>query len=475
MTATADSSSTRAGARTASLVFTASTDRTARVWSPETGEVLAYLRGHTDTVSSAAFSPDGGTVATAGADAEVRLWDLGRPVLMEGHGDFEPPLQDVAASVTAVDFSPDGERLLTGAQDATARIWDAHSGDEIIDPSGCDAVLEGFSCLAAAVLAGGQVFITDVEFGPDGSSALTAGEDWTARVWDVASGTGLAQMAGHTNRVDGAAFNPDGSRVVTASADGTARIWDAATGAQVLLLQHDAPVTDAVFDPDGERVLTSDGNNTLRLWDAGDGSLVRTFEGAGAVGGISFSPDGSLVAAPADEAAKVFDVETGEQVALLQGHVGLVESASFSADGAFLVTAGLDRTARVWDLDTGAAVLVLRGHDGRGHPRRLQPGRAPDRHRVPGRDRPRVGMRGLCPRRRARRAGAGERDPGADAGRARALPGRLVDELALHREDRDAPHELGRRRGASPAGGGQPSSHCRRLRCAPARRTGTAG
>ena len=92
--------------------------------------------------------------------------------------------------------------------------------------------------------------------------------------------------------------------------------------------------------------------------------LVRTFEGAGAVGGISFSPDGSLIAAPADEAAKVFDVETGEQVALLQGHVGLVESASFSPDGAFLVTAGLDRTARVWDLDTGAAVLVLRGHDG---------------------------------------------------------------------------------------------------------------
>ena len=347
-----------------SLVFTASTDRTARVWSPDTGEVLAYLRGHTDTVSSAAFSPDGRTVATAGADAEVRLWDLGRPVVMEGHGDFEPPLQDIAAPVTAVDFSPDGERLLTGAQDATARIWDARTGEEILDPPGCEAAPEGFSCLSAAVSLGGQVWITDVAFGPDGATALTTGVDWTARIWDIASGAALARLDGHAKRVDGGAFNPDGSRVVTASADGTARIWNAATGAQLLLLQHDAPVTDAVFDPDGERVLTSDGNDTLRLWNAGDGSLVRTFEGAGAVGGISFNPDGSLIAAPADEAAKLFDVETGEQVALLQGHVGRVESASFSPDGAFLVTAGLDRTARVWDLDTGATVLVVRGHDG---------------------------------------------------------------------------------------------------------------
>jgi WD40 repeat protein len=347
-----------------SLVLTAGTDRTARVWSPDTGEVLAYLRGHTDTVSSAAFSLDGRTVATAGGDAEARLWDIGRPVVMAGHGDFEPPLQDVNAQVTSVDFSPDGERLLTGAQDATARIWDAGTGEEILDPPGCEAAPEGFSCLSAAVSLGGQFFITDVEFGPDGATALIASAESTAWIRDAASGAGLAQLTGHTGRVDGAAFSPDGTRAVTASADSTARIWDAATGDELLLLQHDAPVTDAVFDPNGERVLTSAGNGTLRLWDVGDGSLARTFEGAGAVGGIAFSPDGSLVAAPADEAAKVFDVETGEQVALLQGHVGLVSSASFSPDGTFLVTAGFDRTAQVWDLDTGAAVLVLRGHDG---------------------------------------------------------------------------------------------------------------
>src|SRR4029453_2794204 len=67
---------------------------------------------------------------------------------------------------------------------------------------------------------------------------------------------------------------------------------------------------------------------------------------------------------PGEQAAKIYDADTGEQVALLQGHAGLVESASFSADGAFLVTTGLDRTARVWDLDSGTEVLVLRGHEG---------------------------------------------------------------------------------------------------------------
>ena len=58
---------------------------------------------------------------------------------------------------------------------------------------------------------------------PDGRQALTASEDFTARVWDVMSGTCERVLEGHTGWVVGVAISPDGTHAVTASHDGTAR------------------------------------------------------------------------------------------------------------------------------------------------------------------------------------------------------------------------------------------------------------
>jgi WD40 repeat protein len=347
-----------------SLVVTAGIDQTARVWDPSTGEVIAFLRGHADAVNTAVFAPGGRTVATGSADSDARLWELGRPVVLRGHGQWDVPVEEREAQLSSVDFDPDGEVLLTAATDGTARTWDADTGRELLRPPGCESVSEVFSCLAAAVGLGHVSFITEAEFGPDGKTVLTTGEDGSAQVWNATSGVNLARFAESEGPAWGASFDPRGTRVVVAGEDGIARIGDVGTGGVLFELRgHDGPVTDAVFSPDGSLVLTSGQDNTLRLWDAGQGTEQRVLaEGAGDVGGIAFSPDGSLVAAPADQDARVFDVESGAQVALLRGHSGLVQSTSFSPDGDFVVTSSLDRTARVWDVRAGTEVLVLRGH-----------------------------------------------------------------------------------------------------------------
>ncbi len=54
---------------------------------------------------------------------------------------------------------------------------------------------------------------------------VTASEDFTARIWDAASGVELAKLEGHTGSVYATSFSADGTRVVTASSDSTARIW----------------------------------------------------------------------------------------------------------------------------------------------------------------------------------------------------------------------------------------------------------
>lgn len=58
---------------------------------------------------------------------------------------------------------------------------------------------------------------------PDGRRAITAGEDFTARVWDVLTGRCTANLAGHSGWVVDVAVTPNGSRCITASHDGTAR------------------------------------------------------------------------------------------------------------------------------------------------------------------------------------------------------------------------------------------------------------
>jgi WD40 repeat protein len=153
---------------------------------------------HGNTVTHAAFHPDGARVVTASRDRTARVWDLdGQP--------SSPPLRH-DNEVRRVAFSPDGTRVVT-TSGAKVRVWDAASGQPVLDALAHPRRVHA------------------VRFSPDGALLASACEDGNVRLWDAATGRLIAPPLEHPRRVNDLAISPDGAYLATASGDPTGRIW----------------------------------------------------------------------------------------------------------------------------------------------------------------------------------------------------------------------------------------------------------
>jgi WD40 repeat protein/predicted Ser/Thr protein kinase len=228
----------RVGARVAS----ASLDGTARIWSAETGALLATLRGHEDAVYGVDFDPDGKRVVTGSSDGTVRVWDAAT-------GEVEHILGGHTGGISVVVRSPDGETLATGSDDGSARLWPTDWTGEPL------------------VLTGHGKEIQTISFDQSGQQLLTTCSDHRARIWDTRDGTLLHVLEGHASVIWDGAFLP-GDRVVTASTDGTLRIWTLRGDAPPLILSghgSEEVLSLAVIN-DGHGIVSGSTDGTVRLW-----------------------------------------------------------------------------------------------------------------------------------------------------------------------------------------------------------------
>ena len=221
----------------------------AALWEARGGEPIAVLDGHSQFLSSAAFSADGRRVATASYDGTVRLWDA-------TSGEAITSLVGHDAWVMAVAFTPDGRLVVTSSKDGTARTWDATTGAP-------RHVLRATSP-ASGDLPGGILLQA---LAPDGTRLALVDVDRVTTIWDVTSGSRLTTCASHAHQIVALEFSRDGTRLATGSTDGTARLWDPETGEELATLRHDGPIASMAFSPDGSCLATAvRGDGTVRLW-----------------------------------------------------------------------------------------------------------------------------------------------------------------------------------------------------------------
>ena len=330
-------------------IVSISDDNTIRIWDSQTGKQIGQLpEGHTKKVSSASFSPDGKHIVSASYDKTIRIWDtqtskqIGQP--FEGH----------TRPVNSVSFSPDGKRIVSASSDNTIRIWDTQTGKQIGKP------LEGHTD-----------HVLSASFSPDGKRIVSASSDNTIRIWDAQTGKQVGRpLTGHTYLIYSVSFSPDGKLIVSASRDETVRIWDAKTGWQIgqPLKGHTNSVSTASFSPDGKLIVSASYDNTIRIWDALTGKQVgQPLKGhIHPVKSASFSSDGKrIVSASSDETIRIWDVQPGMQMGKqLKVHTNSTRIATFSPDGKCIISsAELDKTVRIWDAQTGKQIgKPLEGH-----------------------------------------------------------------------------------------------------------------
>ncbi|MCB2155699.1 protein kinase [bacterium] len=183
--------------------------------------------------------------------------------------------------------------------------------------------------------------------------------EWGRLIWR--SHPDLITLSGHGDRLLNAEFSMDGARILTAAADRTTHVWDAITGRELLvLLRRDAFLEGATLSPDGEMILANYQDNTTKIWETRTGELLATITGMFdcRLKG-QFSPNGDRLVLTSFGEAKVWSVSLKREIMTLQGHINVVNSAMFNADGTRILTASRDNTAKVWDSETAKLLYTV--------------------------------------------------------------------------------------------------------------------
>jgi WD40 repeat protein len=242
------------------------------------------------------------------------------------------------AVINDIAFTPDGRQLVSASDDKTIRVWDLATGRTLRSIRGESAPGHPGKVFAMALSLDGKWLAAGGLLAPfDGSNHIEVG---AIRLYDFASGKLVALLKGHENIVLGLAFSPDGRHLISGSGDETAILWD--VGAAKLkhrLTGHSGQIYAVGFSPDGARAVTGAWDHDLRLWRVADGGAVARMTGhSDKVQSLTVAPEGTIASGHWSGEIRLWDGRTGAAVRMLARQETVVGSLSVSPDGRTLLS-----------------------------------------------------------------------------------------------------------------------------------------
>ncbi|MGO9466477.1 MAG: WD40 repeat domain-containing serine/threonine-protein kinase [Isosphaeraceae bacterium] len=290
-------------------------DHLIKIWEVKTHQLLSSRKVTDNGLNSGVLSPDGTTLATAGGDGYVRLWNV---------ADLTPKKSLRAGDLLyGLAFSADGTRIAAADGGGRAVVWDIKTGQP---RPGFNAVTHVDDVQAVAFLAGDRMLV----------SADGRGNLWLS---DASTGNRLATLSGHAAKIWGLSVSPDGMTLATTSSDETVKLWDARLPQRWLAIPVPNGGGPIAFTPDGQTLVAAD-----------------------AVGGRIFEPGrgGPGHAVGAELELSGFDPNTGAR----RFHQVVPRQQNplyyyLTADGAHALYAEPGPTATMWEVASGKRLATL--------------------------------------------------------------------------------------------------------------------